>query len=138
MVPDMPQGGGVSGPTGGFFGGQEPGGGMPYSTDEAPVEGFGGMGGPAEYDEQQIPDVYAYLLEFLGLMRAQALLRMGLIANPATGKSERDLEQAQVAIDTAAFLAAQIEPVIAPEERLPLRAMISDLQINFVEQSRRG
>lgn len=111
---------------------------MPYVPGEGPDEGFGGMGGPAEYDEQQIPDVYAYLLEFLGLMRAQALLRMGLIANPATGKSERDLEQAKIAIDTAAFLAAQIEPVIAPEERLPLRAMISDLQINFVEQSRRG
>ena len=89
-------------------------------------------------EENALPDIYSVLMLFLGEMRSHAWLRMGLVANPVTGMSERDLPQAKVAIDTAVFLAGQIEGVLPPEERLPLRAMISDLQINFVEQSKRG
>jgi hypothetical protein len=57
---------------------------------------------------------------------------------PGTGEIERDLPQAKVAIDTVAFLATQLEPLVAPEERLPLKALVSDLQVNFVEQSKRA
>jgi hypothetical protein len=89
-------------------------------------------------EENALPDIYSVLMLFLGEMRSHAWLRMGLVANPVTGMIERDLTQAVVAIDTAVFLAGQIEGVLPPEERLPLRAMISDLQINFVEQSKRG
>jgi len=89
-------------------------------------------------EENALPDIYSVLMLFLGEMRSHAWLRMGLVANPVTGMIERDLAQARVAIDTAVFLAGQIEGVLPPEERLPLRAMISDLQINFVEQSKRG
>jgi hypothetical protein len=89
-------------------------------------------------EENALPDIYSVLMLFLGEMRSHAWLRMGLVANPVTGMIERDLTQARVAIDTAVFLAGQIEGVLPPEERLPLRAMISDLQINFVEQSKRG
>jgi len=96
--------------------------------------GFGSDGA----EENALPDIYSVLMLFLGEMRSHAWLRMGLVANPVTGIIERDLTQAKVAIDTAVFLAGQIEGVLPPEERLPLRAMISDLQINFVEQSKRG
>jgi len=75
---------------------------------------------------------------FLSELRSLAWIRMGLVPNPATGQLERDLEQAKIAIDTTAFLAKQIEPVVAPEEIAPLRAMISDLQINFVNQTKQG
>ena len=84
-----------------------------------------------------LPDVYSVLALFLQELRSLAWLRMGLVANPSTGQIERDLEQARVAIDTVTFLAKQIEPVVSPDERLPLKALVSDLQINFVEQSKR-
>lgn len=84
-----------------------------------------------------LPDVYSVLALFLQELRSLAWLRMGLVANPSTGQIERDLEQARIAIDTVEFLAKQLEPAVAPEERLPLKAMVSDLQINFVEQSKR-
>lgn len=103
-----------------------------YFADEQLPEG---MGMPEEFT---LPDIYSVLLEFLGITRSHAWLRMGLVANPSTGKTERDMEQAKVAIDTAAFLVSQLERVVAPEERLPLRALLSDLQMNFVEQSKRG
>ena len=84
----------------------------------------------------ELPDVYAFLALFLGELRNLAWLRMGLVANPGTGRIERDMDQAKVAIDTVAFLAQQLEPTVAPQERLPLRALVSDLQINFVEQTK--
>ncbi len=96
-------------------------------------EAQGGAGGA-----QEIPDIYSILALFLGEVRNIAWLRMGLVANPSTGQIERDFDQARVAIDTVAFLADQLAPVVAPEERLPLQALVSDLQINFVEQTKRA
>ena len=89
-------------------------------------------------DAGQLPDVFSVLALFMGELRNLAWLRMGLVANPGTGEIERDLPQAKVAIDTVAFLATQLEPLVAPEERLPLKALVSDLQVNFVEQSKRA
>jgi len=93
-------------------------------------EGMEGMGGA-------LPDVYSVLALFLQELRSLAWLRMGLVANPSTGQIERDLDQARTAIDTVTFLAQQLDAVVAPEEKLPLKALVSDLQINFVEQSKR-
>lgn len=95
------------------------------------------------YDQEElgepgeIPDVRSVLALFLGELRNLAWLRMGLVANPVTNEIEKDLMQAKMAIDTVAFLASQLEAHISPEERLPLKAMVSDLQLNFVEQSKR-
>ena len=89
-------------------------------------------------NDGSLPDIYAVLAMFLGELRSLAWLRMGLVANPSTGQIERDLTQAKIAIDTVAFLAQQLEPTVPAEDRLPLRALVSDLQINFVEQSKRG
>jgi len=97
-----------------------------------------GYQGEDENEDNSLPDIYSVLILFLGEMRNHALLRMGLVPNPMTGQSERDMEQARVAINTAGFLAEQLEPVMPPEERLPLKAMLSDLQMHFVEQARRG
>ena len=94
------------------------------------------------YDDEQgapgeIPDVRSVLALFLGELRNLAWLRMGLVANPVTNEIEKDLLQAKMAIDTVTFLASQLDAHVAPEERLPLKAMVSDLQVNFVEQSKR-
>jgi hypothetical protein len=76
-----------------------------------------------------------------GLFASEALQRMGLIADPATGKAVADLPQARVAID---FAAALIDVLDAPDSSLPetvrrdLRRTLTDLRLNFVEQSRRA
>ena len=89
-------------------------------------------------ESSEIPDVRSVLALFMGELRNLAWLRMGLVANPMTGEIEKDLAQAQLAINTVGFLADQLEPHVAPEERLPLKAMVSDLRLNFVEQSKRA
>nr|WP_309688081.1 DUF1844 domain-containing protein [Armatimonas sp.] len=104
-----------------------------YSDSDSDSEGD-----PDAEESSEIPDVRSVLALFMGELRNLAWLRMGLVANPMTGEIEKDLAQAQMAINTVGFLADQLEPHVAPEERLPLKAMISDLQLNFVEQSKRG
>jgi hypothetical protein len=86
--------------------------------------------------EDGVPNVYQVLAVFLNEMRTLALVRLGLVAPPGGDQQLTDLAQAKVAIDTVAYLAAQMEPAVAPEERLPLRAMVSDLQMAFVERTR--
>lgn len=124
-----------------------------FTTEEtapaAPAEAASMEAAPAEaafvdedveFDEdalpQELPDVYTMIGMFLVQLRNLAWIRMGLVANPLTGTFERDLVQAKVAIDTVAFLASRLEPTVPAEERLPLRALVSDLQLNFVEQSK--
>jgi hypothetical protein len=95
----------------------------------------GSAGGP---ETNELPDIFSVVALFLGEMRSHAILRLGLAPNPMTGQSERDLAQAKVAIDTAVFLGSQLEGVLSPEEKLPLRAMLSELQMLYVEQTRQG
>jgi hypothetical protein len=105
----------------------------PESVEEAaPALEYDG----AEGAENGPPDVYSLQLLFLREMQTLAYLWMGLIPDPTTGQTVEDLQQARTAIDTAAFLASQLEAVVSPEERLPLRAMIQDMQVQFVERSR--
>ena len=93
--------------------------------------------GDGDPETGELPDVRSVLALFLGELRTLAWLRMGLVANPMTGQIETDLTQAKMAIDTVVYLAEQLEPHVAPEERLPLKDMVSDLRLNFVEQSKR-
>ena len=88
--------------------------------------------GPGEYT---LPDVRDLLTEYLLVLRDVAVLRLGLAPNPGTNQMEPDLTQAKIAIDSIAFLSSQIEPFLQPEERLPLKSMIADLQLAYVRQS---
>lgn len=85
--------------------------------------------------EFALPDVRDLLTEYLLVLRDVAVLRLGLAPNPGTGQLEPDLPQAKIAIDTMVFLAGQIEPFLRPEETLPLKSMLGDLQLAYVRQS---
>ena len=95
---------------------------------------LGPDGQPAE-GEFALPDVRDLLTEYLLVLRDVAVLRLGLAPNPGTGQMEPDLPQAKIAIDTMVFLAGQIEPFLRPEETLPLKSMLGDLQLAYVRQS---
>ena len=85
--------------------------------------------------EFTLPDVRDLLTEYLLVLRDIAVLRLGLAPNPSTNLPEPDFGQAKIAIDTIAFLSSQIEPFLHPDERLPLKAMLSDLQLAYVRQT---
>jgi hypothetical protein len=124
-APPPPPGFGGFGPPSG----QSQGFGMPQGVSEIEMQPEPEMG---EGDPNEVPDVFSLLIVFLNELFHQAILRLGLAPNPVTGELEPDLGQAKVAIDTLSFVAKQLEPVIPPEERLPLQSRIQDLQRHYM------
>jgi hypothetical protein len=94
----------------------------------------------SEAEEVMLPevDVYSLLKSFIGMLGMQAWQKMGLLMDPSTGKIEKDMAQAKVAIDSIAALANQLEGRVSESEQRELKAMLSDLQINFVRRSSEG
>lgn len=70
------------------------------------------------------------------MMSQSALLHMGKLVNPATGKAEVKLEYAQEAIDTLDMLEAKTRGNLATDEAKMIRETIAYLKINYLETSR--
>ena len=93
---------------------------------------------PEPGEEVGTADVYSLIQWMILMLSESAWQWMGLHMNPATRKVERDLAQAKLAIDSVVFLADQVAPHVSEEQRRAYRALVSDLRVNFVQQSQRG
>ena len=92
----------------------------------------------SESEDRESPamaDVYNIAKWVIGIMAASAWQYMGLQVNPATGKVDKDLIQARIAIDTVVFIGDKISPHLDETDRRQIRSLTNDLQINFVQQS---
>ena len=107
-------------------------------------EEFGGLATDYESDldgESSDPlGSYGLAAYVTGLIASDAWQKMGLIADPSTGKLAKDLDQARFSIDCTAAIIGVIEqnPSSVPAElRRDLQRVLNDLRLNFVEQSKR-
>lgn len=90
---------------------------------------------PSEAAEMPAPSVFDLLQFVAGMIAEQAWLHMGLRLAPGQKEPTKDLVQAKVAVDTVVFIADKVHPHVSEEDRRALRALVSDLQINFVKHS---
>ena len=67
-----------------------------------------------------------------------AMQQMGKLLNPLTGKIERDLNQARSTIDLLNALKARTQGNLSPEEEGVFNQVLTQLQLNFVEESGKG
>ena len=86
----------------------------------------------------EAPDVYAVLGFFASMLIENAWVSLGIRMDPISHTMKKDLAQARVAIDTLVFLSDKLAPKMEEKDRRDLRNMISDLQLNFVQQSAKG
>jgi hypothetical protein len=92
--------------------------------------------GPDARPSASIYDVAAYCL---GLLVSEGFQRMGLIADPQTGKAVVDLPSARVAIDCVAALVKVLDE---PDSTLPepvkreMKRTLNDLRLNYVDRIR--
>jgi Domain of unknown function (DUF1844) len=91
-----------------------------------------GMAAGGEMPELSVPGALHFCIETL---QGLAWIKMGLVAAPGSGKIEKELPQAKVAIDAIGDLVARLEPFAAESERRELQTMLSNLRINFVQKS---
>lgn len=80
-------------------------------------------------------DVYSVVRWMINLLYSHAWQYMGLIVNPQTKAITKDLNQARLAIDCISSLVDRIESNMEEQEKKEYRALLSDLQLNFVQQS---
>lgn len=101
----------------------------------------GGVSGQEAEDfrippELLAPDLPVLIVSMIEMLATQAWWLMGLTRNPRTGKVEKEMPKAKLAIDCVQFLVDKVAPMVEEPVRRELRHRLSDLQINFVEQGR--
>lgn len=64
-----------------------------------------------------------------------AMMSMGRIENPVSGKTEKNLDYAKIAIDTLDMLAAKTDGNLSNYEREFLENTIRDLKVVYVEET---
>lgn len=101
---------------------------------EQPAEAAG-QEAEAPLGEMPVPSVYETLQFAVGLLSEQAWHKMGIRLMPGQKDAVKDLPQAKIAIDTIAFIADKLHAHMSDDERRAMRALVSDLQVNFVRQS---
>ncbi|MBI3111373.1 MAG: DUF1844 domain-containing protein [Ignavibacteriales bacterium] len=82
----------------------------------------------------QIDKDGALLMNLLLLFQAAAMQHMGKIKNPMTDTIERDLEQAQFAIDTLDMMANKMEGNLTSDEERLLTSILKELKLNYVDE----
>jgi hypothetical protein len=75
-------------------------------------------------------------LDMVGLFGSQAMMALGKLANPMTGKAEKNLMAARLYIDTLEMLERKTRGNLAGDETKVLQATLTDLRLMFVEESK--
>ncbi len=71
---------------------------------------------------------------YVAIMGQSAMMQMGKIINPATGKIERDLAQAKFTIDVLGMLEEKTRGNLTKDESELLRTTLANLRLNYVEE----
>jgi hypothetical protein len=75
-------------------------------------------------------------LDTVGLFGTQAMITLGKLANPMTGKAEKNLSAARLFIDTLEMLERKTRGNLTADETKVLHATLTDLRLMYVEESK--
>lgn len=82
-------------------------------------------------------DAALFLQLVLGLQQA-AMVALGKLMNPMTGKLERNLEAAKNTIDTLGAIEARTRGNLEADEQRVLTQVLTDLRLNYVDELKKG
>lgn len=88
-----------------------------------------------EEQGQKPIDVYQVIMIMVDQMSGMAWQKMGLQVDPMTGKIEKDMAQAKVAVDVTSQLCDHLVDLVDGEDKRRLQNLMSDLKVNFVQKS---
>jgi len=78
-----------------------------------------------------------FLQLVLGLQQA-AIVALGKLMNPMSGKIERNLEVARNTIDTLSAIEARTRGNLEPDESRVLTQVLTELRMNYVDEQKKG
>ncbi len=76
--------------------------------------------------------------QLISIFHSSAMVALGKLKNPATDKVERNLEQAKQAIDMLELLRTKTKGNLTDSEQRMLDASLTDLRLNFVDESNKN
>lgn len=71
-------------------------------------------------------------------LQAGAMVQMGKIASPMTGKIERDLAQARATIDLLEMLHRKTKGNLSGDEQALLDRILYELRLNYIDEAAKG
>ena len=77
-----------------------------------------------------------FLQLVLGMQQA-AMMAMGKLMNPMSGKLEKNLEQAKNAIDTLGALESRTRGNLEPDEQRVLTQVLTDLRMTYLDEQKK-
>ncbi len=80
-------------------------------------------------------DVNQVIMVMIDQMASIAWQKLGLHNDLITGKLEKDLSQAKIAVDCVAKLADFILPQLDDNDKRQIQTLISNLKVNYVQKS---
>ena len=89
-----------------------------------------------ETAEEKLPQLQ--FAHYISLLAGTAMQHLGKIANPLTGKVEKDLEAAKATIDLLALLKEKTRGNLSQEEEHLLSGALADLQLNYVDEMKQA
>ncbi|HLJ59870.1 MAG TPA: DUF1844 domain-containing protein [bacterium] len=95
--------------------------------------------GPAGEGERAVPiaalGTEEIMISFLGLLAAKAWEGMGLVPAMRTGKVEKDLASARLAIDGYGAVFDLVRGRLPEAPRREMETLLTNLRVNFVDKS---
>lgn len=88
-------------------------------------------------DSSPSRDAALFLQLVLGLQQA-AMVALGKLMNPVSGKIERNLEAARNTIDTLGAIEARTRGNLEPDEQRVLAQVLTDLRLNYVDELKKA
>jgi hypothetical protein len=84
-------------------------------------------------DRSPSRDAALFLQLVLGLQQA-AMVALGKLMNPMTGKIERNLDAARNTIDTLGAIESRTRGNLEPDEQRVLGQVLAELRLNYVDE----
>ena len=98
---------------------------QPQEQEEEPVP-------EAEEEAAQLPEIN--FQTFVFSLNASALVQLGMMDDPATGRKEKNLSLAKQTIDILSMLQEKTEGNLADDEENLLKNILYDLRIRYVKE----
>ena len=85
-------------------------------------------------DQDKDPNINSLYLGLVMSLEASAMQSLGKMINPLTGKTERNLKQAQMTIDMLDMLEKKTSGNLSPEEDNLTKRVLYQLRMNYLDE----
>lgn len=89
------------------------------------------------HDQRKNSPVEVSFTGFLSGLLAEGLICLGVMQNPVTGKTQKDLGHASLVIDTIDMLREKTEGNLSKEESDAMEGVLGQLRMGYLEQMKK-